>query len=499
MATSNNYQCIKKGYLHVIAVLFLSIVGVLFSPIEEVVANDKPVYSDGMYRYNISSESDNEVELIGVEATEEMEELSIPGTVSINDKDYSVASVDFYWDYYGNEAYTQFYKGVKKLQVAESFTGTLYNLNDAFPNLNCFEFYGKTVPKGLNISISNQSMKDILFIVPTGMEADYSKVIRMSINYYLVSDLYEDDIEITPTVVSKETKNIEYGCFTIDGLIYKVIDSAKDGVGKVQLVGLTHQLNNTYVELPERVIYNGFTYELISLGHFSLIGCGARVIVVPDSVTEMERSVFDHKVELLFLSKNCKVIPDLITSENRESNLRFVYVPEGVTTISDNAFGDIPENSASIILPSTIKKVGEEALYVFKNVTFLNKKPLDKVKSAIKKGTTVKVHSSVISAFKKALGNGVSVVAAKNIVKTKNLTVNMENIETSTIAAAQISATLTKGSNETVYWLSTDPQIIKVSSKGRVTPKRAGIAYVVAYTRTSGKYKVIKITVSETS
>jgi hypothetical protein len=59
-----------------------------------------------------------------------------------------------------------------------------------------------------------------------------------------------------------------------------------------------------------------------------------------------------------------------------------------------------------------------------------------------------------------------------------------------------IKGSLTKGSNETVFWLSTDTGIFVVSEKGVIKPKKAGVAYVIGYTRTSGLYKAIKITIT---
>jgi len=80
--------------------------------------------------------------------------------------------------------------------------------------------------------------------------------------------------------------------------------------------------------VSEEVTNNGYTYKPTKLYRFSLIGCGATTIIIPDTVIEMESWIFDKKVELLFLSRNCKVIPrGLISDENNESNLRFLYVP----------------------------------------------------------------------------------------------------------------------------------------------------------------------------
>lgn len=495
----------RKSILYIIGMLFFMVSGLFLLPDTEVFAQENTVYSDGVYRYIIIDEVQNKVKLIGIDKTGGIDEFYIPGKAVINEKEYTVSLVDIDYEYYANEKYTMFYNSVKKLNIADDFIGTLKNPEYAFQNLNTVEFYGKKTPEKVMISISNRSIKNrkhFLFIVPKGTENAYEKVIEFSIFYSVVSDLYEFDIELTPPIVSDNAKDIEYTIFAIDGFIYNVIESAKNGVGKVRLFGITDwRLKKDYLELPEKVSYNGYSYKLTSLRKYSLIGSGARVVVVPDTVTDMESCVFDQDVELLFLSKNCKVIPSALITNTFEdgvyTNIRFVHVPEGVTTLSDYALACTPTNTSSIILPSTIKKVGKQSLYAFKLVTFLNKKPLDKVASAINKGTTVKVNESAIKTFKKVLGNKISVVAAKNIVKTKDLTVNNKEIKINTIKTATIKATLTKGSNETIYWLSTNPDIVEVSSKGVITPKKAGTAYVVAYTRTSGKHKAVKVTVTE--
>lgn len=495
-SNGNNYE--KSYIFYIVMIFFMIITGMLFTS-KKAAAEDREVYSDGIYRYLITNDESREVHLIGIETAEEMKELYIPGTVTINEKEYTVANFNLYWTYTENEEYAAFYKSVKKINIADNFTGTIYDITYTFPNLKYIEFYGSTAPKEVSLTISNRYIKEILFIVPEGSESAYSEAIKFSINYYMASDLYEQDIALTPTIVSKEQDDIEYTYFANDGYIYKVIEPAKTGSGKVELVGITDYLKRGYISLPSKVKNNGYSYELTALGRFALIGSGARVVVIPDTVTKMARAVFDNKVELLFLSKNCKEIPHIIADENDETNLRFVYVPKGVTTISASAFKLNPINTASIILPTTIKQVGKESLYAFKLVTFLNKKPLDNIKSAVNKGTTVKVPEAAVSNFKKILGSKYTVEAAKNIVKAKDITLSKESLKTNTSKTTTISASLTKGSNENIYWLSTNPEIAEVSSKGVINPKKAGLAYIIAYTRTSGRHKVIEVKVSETT
>lgn len=490
-------QLMKKRTFMLFIIAFV-VFGFIFWPGKATYAKEETVYSDGIYRYIIKDNNEKKVQLIGIESDKATKELYIPGKVFINNIEYTVDLVDIYYEYYSNEKYAKFYSSVSKINVADNFTGSLRNLTFAFENLEAIEFYGKDVPKEVDILLFYWNLKDFLFIVPKGTENAYSKVINIYIHYYFYSDLYEQDIEVKPTIISGNSKDIEFSYFAKDGFIYRVTKSAKKGKGKVELVGITHSLKLDYLKLPDKVSHNGYTYELTKLRHFALLGCGARVIVVPDSVTEMEGRVFDSTVELLFLSKNCKKIPSyMVADENSETNLRFVYVPEGVTTISDYAFNNIPLNTASIILPTTVTKAGKNSLYTFKLVTFLNKKPLDNVAAAVKKGTTVKVDKSAVSAFKKILGSKASVVEAKKIVKTKDIKVNKEELKLSTYNTATLIGTLSKGSNETIYWLSANPDILEVSSKGVITPKKAGTTYVVAYTRTSGRHKVVKVTVTE--
>lgn len=472
----------------------------LMMPSRTVHATEQPaVYQDGIYRFIITDETRKEAALIGIEATDARKELMIPGTVSIRQQPYTVTLVDLRWEYYENSSYRTFYDSVEKLIVADTFQGTLEHPETAFNNISTIEFLGTTVPQKVNVYTYNRSRyPDVVFIVPKGTESAYRNVINETMSYYNGSDLYEMEIPMNPTIITKEATVVEHGVFSKDGLLYQVTSSALTGNGKVQLIGITNEKKYSYLNLPKELINNGYTYQLTKLCRFSLVRIGATAIVVPDTVTRMDSAVFDEQVELLFLSKNCKVIPsNMITDEDMESSLRYVYVPEGVTTISDRAFYSFMKNNSSIILPTSVKSLGKQSLYGFQNVTFLNKKPIANISAAIQKGTTVKVNSSVKKAYQKALGSKKSVVSAKNVVKSKKLTLNRSGLTLNTKQTSTIKGTLTKGSNETVFWLSTDTGILEVSSKGVIKPKKAGVAYVIGYTRTSGLYKAIKITVTK--
>lgn len=489
----------KMSFIKILLTLSLLTAILLLLPQSARADEKEAILSEDIYQYKIISEDKKEVTLIGMTATDIRKEVTIPGKVVLKDQEYTVAALALRWDYYSNTTYKDFYNSVEKLIFADDFKGAVDDPLYAFPNARTMEFLGTSVPKEVNVSLPNgYSNPDVIFIVPTGTVDAYSKVINESISYYNGSDLYEIDIPLKPAIITKGTDTFEHGVFAVDGLLYQVTASAKGGKGKVQLLGITSEKKHSYLNLPSELTNNGYTYQLTKLCKFSLVRVGASVIVVPDTVTEMESAVFDKQVELLFLSKNCKVIPsNMIIDENDESRLRFVYVPEGVIKISEKAFTDIMRNEGSIILPSSIKTLGKQSLYSFKLVTFLNKKPITGISGTIKSGTTVKVNSSAKSAYQKALGSKISVVAAKNVVKSTKLTVNYSSLSLSTIQTSTLKGTLSKGSNETVFWLSSDTNIFEISSKGVVNPKKAGTAYAIAYTRTSGLYKAVKITVKD--
>lgn len=488
----------KRKYLYNILLFTLLLTSIVLFP-RKVFAADETVYKDGIYCYTITDDTKKEVRLIGIEYTKAMKELLIPGKALINGTEYSVSEVNFQYAYYNNEIYQEFYQSVEKLKILDTFTGTIQNPLYALEKINTIELLGTNLlPKKIYTTVWNGNKNlDILFLVPKGYEKEYRNIIDASMYYYTYSDLYERDLNMVPTIASSKD-DVEYGCFSVNDFIYQVTNSAKNGKGEVQLIGITKASKSNYAVLPEQVKNNGYTYKLTKISKYGLVGYMVPVVVIPDTVTEMESHSLGSSVELLFLSKNCKVIPSwLITDENNESNLRFVSVPEGVTTISDYAFRFFNSNQSSVILPTTIKSVGEQSLYGINLVTFLNKKPVTNIPPAIKKGTTVKVQKAAISAYQKQLNKGISVVAAKDIVKSKEITVNKSSITMDTLNTYTLKGSLTKGSNETVYWLSTNTAIFDISSKGVINPKAAGTAYVVAYTRTSGLQKLIKVTVTD--
>jgi len=453
--------------------------------------DDSIEYQNGIYHYEIIDEAKKEVRLVKIDVPENKDTIEIPGEVYIHDSEYKIAEY--------NLIDQEKSGSVRKMIVLDSFTGELVHSSYDFPNVDTIEFLGRKLPKRVYLGVRNGiGPLDILILVPKGLESAYKSIISSSLGYENGGDLTEKSVTLNPTIVSKVTEDIEYGIFDKNKIIYQVTKSGKDKTGEVTLIGLQGEgvHKDTYLSLPETVTNNGYTYKLTAIDSSGLINSKAKIIVIPDTVTKMDGGIFSPGAQLIFFSKNCKELPGWLFYYGTYSYVEFMYVPEGVTTISRDAF-NFGMKSGSIILPSTIKKLERGSLSDFKLVTFLNKKPISNIKSALGEETTVKVNKSAASAYKKVIGSKATVVNAKDIVKATKITLNKSKLSLVKDETTAITAKLTKGSNENVYWMSSDEDIVKVSSKGAVTAKKEGTAYIVAYTRTSGLHKAIKVTVTK--
>lgn len=482
---------LKEAMSKFFVLMALLILSIVFGT-ANVEAKDNTIYENGIYRYRITDEKKKEVTLIGFEIDNSIEELVIHGKTMIGNKEYTVTWFDLQAPYYDKK-----YESVKKIVIYEDFEGD-FSIWNSFYNVKYYEFKGSIPPKSIRI-VYDQSGSwnnlDVIFGVPEGKEEAYRNII----SFTLMDVGDESEIKIETTIVSSNFDYIEYPMFKTDGLLCQVIKSGATGSGEVKLLDSPSSVYG-YYKLQDTVKYNGYDYKITKLGSRSLLS-RYQVITIPDSVRELETAVFSPYAEIIFLSKNIKEIPTKLIGtyyEDNESHLKFIYVPEGVTTIKDNAFNHVMLNKASIILPKSITSLGKKSLYGFKLVTFLNDTPIANMSSAIKKGTTVKVSKAGLSKYSKLLNNYILIEVAKNVTKSTGLSVNKKSININTATPYTLVGTLSKGSNETVFWNSTDSQIFDVSSKGVVNPKRSGTAYAVAYTRTSGLHQIVKVTVTET-
>lgn len=484
----------KNKYYPVLFFIFIFSFIIAGSTKLTVKANVSTEYEVGMYRYQITDEIKKEVNLIGITLPEYVTDIHIPAEVQINNSLYKITRVNLYKVTGGSQ--------VEKVTISESFKGSFQQDSFDFPNVSVIEFLGKDiVPSEIYITVGTSAkVLQIPIIVPKEVKKQYEKILYYHFASDVSGDLTEKGFDLKPLLVSdlSEAEELEPGIFHKKGIIYQVIKSGEKGVGEVSLINLkeSHKDSYSYLSLPKTVTNQGSTYELTEIDSFGLRNNKAKIIIIPDSVKKMGTGIFDPFAKLIFLSKNCKEITGYLFDYESYTDVEFISVPEGVTTIGRNAF-NFGKKSGSIIVPSTVKNIEKNALSDFKLVTFLNKTPVANVKAVIGTDTTVKVNKSVINLFKKAIGSKADIVKAKDIIKSSKITLDKTSLTVKKGKTASIKATLTKGSNENVYWMSSDDSIITVSNKGVITGKKEGTAYIVAYTRTSGLHKAVKVTVTK--
>ncbi len=205
------------------------------------------------------------------------------------------------------------------------------------------------------------------------------------------------------TFPSTVTEVDEYNCTACDNLkeirvdpanpVLEVIDGAlinkRDGL----LIAHPHQREAEVCTIPEGVKRIGphafdsnkfikevhFPDTLISLGEFAFAYCdNLAEIIMPDSVTEMDISVFNScrnvhtlhissglnkiKTNFSFLPITELNIPDTVTeiynSFNYLKNVTNIIVPSGVTKIGNNSFYSC-ENLSSLTIPASVTEIGE--------------------------------------------------------------------------------------------------------------------------------------------
>jgi uncharacterized protein (UPF0333 family) len=87
-------------------------------------------------------------------------------------------------------------------------------------------------------------------------------------------------------------------------------------------------------------------------------GCGLKELVIPDTVIEMEASVFEESViERVVLPKNLKEIPKRMFYNTK--NLKSITLPAGLTKIGPDAFSG--SGIQSIVIPDSVTVIEEDA------------------------------------------------------------------------------------------------------------------------------------------
>ena len=79
----------KRNHIMLIILLIAISAFFIFTPAKTALAQEDTIYKDGMFCYTITSEENKEVRLVGIESTDKMKELVIPGKAIINDTQYT--------------------------------------------------------------------------------------------------------------------------------------------------------------------------------------------------------------------------------------------------------------------------------------------------------------------------------------------------------------------------------------------------------------------------
>lgn len=154
----------------------------------------------------------------------------------------------------------------------------------------------------------------------------------------------------TPVIPSKVTfKGVEYNVTTIAGSLF-----AKSEVTSVELPSTLKYIGDNAFHLCGKLTKVNLPDGLETIGEFAFAYTDVHEFYVPNTVTYIGQNCFPVTTETLELSNSLKVITKQLCTW---SHLTGITVPEGVTTIEDEAFV-CSKSLKRIVLPSTLTTVG---------------------------------------------------------------------------------------------------------------------------------------------
>lgn len=264
------------------------------------------------------------------------------------------------------------YKGIYQLPVVDG-AHMMGNIMMAVSNTipACTTAINRYIDfSGRNVKLTNPGIVSNIYpaYMPKRIYVDNERIISPD-EIYTAGNTSIENIDINP-------KNKYYT--SIDGIVYTADKKTliRCPVGKSGKV----------------VIPDGVT----TIGRHAFRSCKISEVVIPDSVTEIGISAFtESHIQDFTLGKGmtyigkymfstCKNIKhihipshikEIMSSAFSACNAEDIVLDEGVERIGLNAFEVSTANDTKIILPSSVKMIGDGALRNIKNVTLTNKIP----------------------------------------------------------------------------------------------------------------------------
>lgn len=264
------------------------------------------------------------------------------------------------------------YKGIYQLPVvdgAHMMGNIMMTVSNTIPA--CTTAINRYIDfSGRNVKLTNPGIVSNIYPahMPKRIYVDNERIISPD-EIYTAGNTSIENIDINP-------KNKYYT--SIDGIVYTADKKTliRCPVGKSGKV----------------VIPDGVT----TIGRHAFRSCKISEVVIPDSVTEIGISAFtESHIQNFTLGKGmtyigkymfstCKNIKhihipshikEIMSSAFSACNAEDIVLDEGVERIGLNAFEVSTANDTKIILPSSVKMIGDGALRNIKNVTMTNKIP----------------------------------------------------------------------------------------------------------------------------
>jgi hypothetical protein len=130
-----------------------------------------------------------------------------------------------------------------------------------------------------------------------------------------------------------------------------------------------HSNYSGHILIPESVVYEGYTYNVISISEYAFNECsGLTSVTIPNSVTSIDYRAFYGCSGLTSVS-----IPNSVTSISwcafqNCSGLTSVTIPNSVTSIGDYAFQNC-SGLTSITIPNSVNSIGYGAFQYCSGLT----------------------------------------------------------------------------------------------------------------------------------